>query len=170
MPTWVAILMAVLGVVAAGAAFYVLGRRSERRIAQVTADRIGKEQERLLEEARARFSVTAREELAKTRETLEQEIGRRRTDVDRREAAIGRREDELGRRDQELGRRDQSLKDREKQLSGKEQEARSALERIAGLSAESAKDELRSEERRVGKEGRGGGGPRQERTTREQRG
>src|SRR5207302_962198 len=78
-----------------------------------------------------------------TRETLEQELGRRRTDVDRREEAAGRRQDDLARREQELGRRDQSLKDRETSLDGKEQEARTALERIAGLSAESAKDELK---------------------------
>jgi ribonuclease Y len=143
MPTLVAILVAVLGALVAGTAFYILGRRSERRVAQATADRIGKEQERLLDEARARFSLAAREELAKTRETLEQELGRRRTEVERREEAAGRRDAEFGRREQELSRRDQSIKDREKQLNGKEQEARAALERIAGLSAESAKDELK---------------------------
>src|SRR2546422_10165653 len=73
--------------------------------------------------------------------------------------SIERREDQtaqqlagLETQARELGRREQALHDRERALGAKQAEARARLEQVAGLTAQEAKQ--RSEERRVGKEGR----------------
>src|SRR5436190_1070496 len=85
MPNWLSLIAAVLaGALAAGAAFSIVGRRLLRRAA-TTATQEG---ERLLEEARQRLTLVAKEELLQARESLEREFSRRRADLDKREASL----------------------------------------------------------------------------------
>src|SRR5437879_1529865 len=132
MPHWLSFIAAVLaGALAAGTAIFIVGRRLWRRAA-AAATRQG---ERLLEEARQRLTLAAKEELIQARESLERDLSHRRVDLDKREAAHEERA-------RELQHRDQRLQDRERVIAGQEQEARTRLERIAGLSAQEAKEEL----------------------------
>src|SRR5713226_3918356 len=143
MTDWTGLFAAVLGGgVAAGAAFYVLGRRGERRAAEVAARTAARESERLLEDARQRFTLAAKEELLRARETLERELSLRRSELDRREAALERRTAAGEERERELGARDQALAHRDQALATREREARAKLEQLAGLSAQEAKEEL----------------------------
>src|SRR3989442_228395 len=143
MTDWTGLFAAVLGGgVAAGTAFYVLGQRGERRAAEVAARAAARESERLLEDAKQRLTVSAQEELLRTRETLERELALRRSELDKREAALERRTTACEERERELGRRDQALASSEQALAGREREARAKLEQLAGLSAQEAKEEL----------------------------
>jgi len=153
MSTWIEIVMAVLGgAVAAGTVFYVLGRRTERRVAEAAARVAARDGERHLEDAKQRLQLEAREEQLKSREALEQELGDRRRDVEQRHTALERQQAAVGERDRDVSRREQSLKDRERTLATREEEARTQLERLAGLSAQEAKEELK---RRLEEEARG---------------
>jgi len=139
MPHWLSLIAAVLvGAVAAGTAFYIVGRRLLSRAATVAAT----ERERLLEEARQRLTLAAKEDLIQAREALEHDLSRRRLDLDSRETTLQQHAAAHEERDRELERRDQKLLDRERALAGREQDARTRLEQIAGLSAQEAKEEL----------------------------
>ena len=129
MPSWLAIVAAVLGGgVVAGTAFYVLGRRVQRRAADAAARAAATETERLLEDARQRMVLAAREELMAARETLHTSLDQKLADVDRR--------------DQEVRRREQQMEQRAAALGQKEREIVAQLERAAGLSVQDAKQEL----------------------------
>ena len=129
MPSWLAIVAAVLGGgCVAGTAFYVLGRRVQRRVADGAARTAAAETERLLEEARQRMVLAAREELMAARETLHTSLDQKLADVDRR--------------DQELRRREQQMEQGAAALGQKEREIVTQLERAAGLSVQDAKQEL----------------------------
>src|SRR2546427_3940066 len=94
MPDWLAVVAALLGGgVVAGVAFYVLGRRVERRAGLTAAGTAARERERLLEEARQRMVLAAKEELMKSREAWDEEVGRRRRDIERREDQLDRSEE-----------------------------------------------------------------------------
>src|SRR5438128_2122008 len=139
----IGLIAAVLGGgVAAGTAFYVLGRRLERRAADAAARAAARESERLLADAKQRLTVSAKEELLQARETLERELALRRIEREKREAALERRPAAGEERERELGRRDQALASREQALAGQEREARAKLEQLAGMSAAEAKEEL----------------------------
>jgi ribonucrease Y len=121
MAEWPSLIAAVLGGgSAAGAVVYVVGRRLQRRAAQESA--------RVLEEARQRMVLAAKEELMAARETLHRTLDQKLADVDRRE--------------QELRRREQQFDQRAGALGRKEQEILARLEQVAGLSAQDAKQEL----------------------------
>jgi ribonuclease Y len=153
MSTWIEIVMAVLGGgIAAGTVFYVLGRRTERRVAEAAARVTTREGERQLADAKQRLQLEAREELLKAREGLERELGERRRDVEQRHNALERQQAAAGERDRDVTRREQSLKERERTLTTREEEARAQLERLAGLTAQEAKEELK---RRLEEEARG---------------
>jgi len=157
-------LAAVLGVaVLAGAAFYHLGGRSERRRAD-RAGRSGEQQaERHLAEARrtaeterAQAVLAAKEEIIRAREQWEREAQSRREELERHErrmeertALLDRKLDTLEERDRELERRERSAVQRGRQLEEGEEavkrlqaETRSRLEALAGMSAQEAKAEL----------------------------
>jgi len=136
MPSWLAIIAAVLGGgLAAGAAFYLLGRRLEHRSAAAAAHAAAVESTRLLEEARQRMVLTAKEELIAAREDLQQQLARRGQILDDKLAG-------LEQRDQEVRRREQQLEQQARALLGREQEIVARLEQVAGLSAHDAKQEL----------------------------
>jgi ribonucrease Y len=121
MAEWPSLMAAVLGGgVAAGAVFYVLGRRLQRRAAEESA--------RVLEEARQRTVLAAKEELMAAREALHRSLDQKLADVDRR--------------GEELRRREQQVEQRAGAIGRKEQEILARLEQVAGLSAQDAKQEL----------------------------
>ena len=143
MGAWPAVLFALLsGAAAAGVASYIVGRRVERRVAEAAARATAAEGERLLEEARQRVVLTAKEELLQAREASEQEATRRRRELERREQQLDERAGALEERDRQLQGRDRGFTQREQALASREQEARARLEQIAGLSAQEAKQEL----------------------------
>src|SRR5207247_5581012 len=72
--------------------------------------------------------LAAKEELLRAREAWDEDVARRRREIDRRE--------------QGLEERVAALEERERALAATELEARARLERIAGLTAQEAKQEL----------------------------
>jgi ribonuclease Y len=159
----VTILAAIVAGGIAGALFFVVGRRAERRAATAAGQAAEQQAARALEEAkrtsdaaRAEAVLAAKEEIIKAREAWEQEGQRRRQEVERLERRLEEREGQLDRkvgtldqREQELGKRDRSIAEREKHVRAGEdelarllQEQRGKLEQIAGLTAAEAKAEL----------------------------
>ncbi|MBI4502442.1 MAG: ribonuclease Y [Gemmatimonadetes bacterium] len=163
----VGLILAVLGGgVVAGTVFFMLGRRIERRVAEVAGRSVEQQAERILSEARrdadasrAEAVLAAKEEIIRAREAWEVEAQRRREEVERherrveeRESLIDRklntlddRERELKRREQATAERDNDLKKRDDDLTQVIAEQRTRLERISGLSAAEAKDMLKQE-------------------------
>src|SRR5213082_2023415 len=125
----------LVGGIAAGVAFYALGRRVERRMADAAARAAAAESERLLADARQRVVLAAREELMQARETFEQEAARRRRESERREQLVEQRLTGL----EERGR---ALDERQEALAAQELAVRARLEHVAGLTAQEAKQEL----------------------------
>src|SRR5688572_5725761 len=139
----IAVVLAVLGGASvAGTALYFQGRRIERRIAQAAARLAAEQAEVFVTATKQRATLEAREELLKTREQLEQELSRRRGDLERREAALDRRDRQYEENDRTLKKREEDLGERDRVLAAEEEESRARLERIAGLSAQEAKQEL----------------------------
>src|SRR3989441_10829940 len=130
------------GGVAAGALFYVLGRRVERRTAEAAGRAAAAETERLLGEAKQRVVLAAKEELMQAREAFEEESARRRRDIERHEQLVEQRLGGLEERARGLELRGRALEERDQALAAKELDARARLEQIAGLTAQEAKQEL----------------------------
>jgi len=130
------------GGIAAGVAFYALGRRVERRTADAAARAAAAESERLLADARQRVVLAAREELMQARETFEQEAARRRRESERREQVVEQRLTGLEERARGLEQRGRALDEREQALAAQELAIRARLEHVAGLTAQEAKQEL----------------------------
>ncbi|HEV2748897.1 MAG TPA: ribonuclease Y [Gemmatimonadales bacterium] len=144
MGNWLALLWALAGGgLAAGLAFYVVGRRVERRAAEAAARAAAAESERLLADARQRVVLAAKEELIRAREAFEEDATQRRRDSERREQALEQRRNGLDERERALDGRGHALAERERVLGATELAARARLEQIAGLTAEEAKQELR---------------------------
>ncbi len=136
MVNWLSAVAATLGVaLAAGFLFYVAGRRVERRAANAAAGAAKLEGERMLEEARQRLALTAKEQLLQAREALEHEASRRRREIDRRESAMDER-------DERQRQRERGFEERERMVASREEQIRARLEQLAGLSAQQAKQEL----------------------------
>ncbi len=157
-------IVAVLGAtVVAGTAFYLIGRRAERRIAEAAgrsaeqrAKRALDEAERDAEATRARAALAGKEEVMRHREAWDREEKQRRNDLDRqqqrlaeRETLVDRKLNALDDREKEFQRREQSVRDREKHLERKEgeltqavAETRKRLEGLSGMSAAEAESQL----------------------------
>src|SRR5713226_6573259 len=113
MTNWPSYVAAVLsGVLAATLAFYVWGRRVERRASETSQ----------------RLVLAAKEELMSVRETLHKSL-------DEKLAGVDRREHDLRTFEQQLG-------DRGRALTKREQEIGARLVQVAGLTAQEAKLEL----------------------------
>ena len=113
MAEWPSLIVALLsGFVAAGMAFYIWGRRVERRAT----------------ESSQRLVLAAKEELMSVRESLHKSLDQKLASVDRR--------------DHDLRRLEQQLHDRGKALGTREQEMNARLEHVSGLTAQEAKLEL----------------------------
>jgi ribonuclease Y len=158
---------AVLVVVAASAAFFVIGRRSgvnaERArqtaagaSAEQTAQRIVSEAEREAESLRKSALLAGKEELMRLREDWEAEARRRRDDleqderrlqerttiVERKMELIDHREKDVLQQLAELTKREARLGERQSELDKLIAEERHRLESLAGMSAADAKVEL----------------------------
>src|SRR5207245_2683314 len=120
------------------AAFYIVGRRVQRRVADAAAQAATADSARLLEDARQRMVLTAKEELMRAREAWDGEVGRRRRDIERREDQIEQKLAGLDTQARELGRREQACQERERTRGAKEAEARIRLAQVAGISAQEA--------------------------------
>ena len=143
MPGWIGIIGAVVaGGVAAGTAAYIVGRLVERRAALAAAAAAAREAERVLDAAKQKLALTAKEELLAAREQLDRELAGRRSDVERREAALDKKLGALDERERDLERKARGFTERESVLAKAEQEARGRLEKLAGLTAHEAKQEL----------------------------
>jgi len=158
------LILAVLGGAGvAGAAFYVLGRRAERRLAEAAGRSAEQQAQRLLSEAtrdaeaaRTKAVLDCKEAVMKLKEDWDREEKHRREELDRhqerlaeRETLIDRKLNAIDDRDKELKRREQSVRDKEKHFSGKEQELADAmeahkkkLEELSGMSEAEAKELL----------------------------
>ena len=154
------------GALVAGAVFFFLGRRSERREAERAgrsatqrADQILREARKDAEKEKAQSLLAAKEEIMGLREAWDREERERREEMDRhqerlegREALIDRKLNTLDDRDQVLDEREQTLGERDRLLAEREGEAerllaerRARLESIARLSEADAKKHLREE-------------------------
>ena len=155
--------IAALGAVLAGAAFYFFGRRVERRLAEEAARSAEQQSSRLIadvrrdaETAKAEAILAGKEEVMRSREDWEREKKGRREEIARIERRLEERETQLDRkitaleeREADLERRDQSLRDKEKHLEAKAQALteesaayQQRLEQLAGMSADEAKAQL----------------------------
>ncbi len=93
MADWLAVVSALLGGgVATGVLAYVVGRRVERRTAELAARTAAVETERLLGEARQRVVLAGKEELMRAREAFEEEAARRRREIERLTAQEAKQE------------------------------------------------------------------------------
>jgi ribonuclease Y len=143
MPEAIGLIIAVLvGAGAAGAASYMVAGRRAHRAAAAAAHEAAERHARELQEATQRLSLEAREELVRTRETIEREAERRRAELEQRRADAERRLSALEQREGELRRREAAVGERDRALDRLEQEARARLEQLAGLSTADAKQEL----------------------------
>ena len=158
------VIVAVLvGAVVAGAVFFMLGRRAERREAERRGRSAEQQVKQLLDQARRDADsakhealLQAKEESLELREQWEREEKERRDELDRhqqrleeRETLIDRKLNALDDHERELQRREQSVADRKQSVQRREgeleelgAETRKRLEQVAGLSTQDAKKEL----------------------------
>lgn len=149
--------------VVAGAVFYFVGKASERRAArrgartaEEQASRILAEAEREAESEKARALLDGREEAMRVREELEKEQLKRREELDQLDRRLQERESLMDRKMDALDERESRVKDKEDGVEERERavralqekvdgllsEARTRLERAAGMSGEEAKQHL----------------------------
>jgi ribonuclease Y len=126
----------------AGTVLYFHGRRSERRATEIASRAAAEQAERVLGEMKQRVTLEAREELVKARELLEQDMARRRRDLERREAALERQEHQTDEHERLVKKRESTLEERDRLIIGQEQDLRARLERLAGMTAQQARQEL----------------------------
>ncbi|MDH3214628.1 MAG: Rnase Y domain-containing protein, partial [Myxococcales bacterium] len=160
-------LLAVLGGGAiAGAVFFVVGRRVERRDAERVGRSAAQQAERILSEARrdadqdkTQLLLGAKEEILQLRQSWDAEAKERREELERhqerveeRETLIDRKLNTLDDRAKELDGRERALAKGERDLASREVETerllvqrRERLEEVARLSATEAKKQLREE-------------------------
>lgn len=161
--TFPVVVSVAAAVIIAGAVFFVLGRRIERRLAEAAgqaarerADRILDDARRNAETTRAEVVLAGREEVMRAREEWESVENARRSEIGRNERRLEEREEQLDRRVAALEEREraaqqqeQTNRERETRLQELEQEARRVvgehrerLESLAGIDAEEAKRRL----------------------------
>ena len=150
------------GLIVAAGFFLVYSRMQKKAAAGVLtearaeASRIRGDATQGVERARAEAVLAAKLEAVQVRESLEQELLRRREEVGRverraeeRSQVVERRQAELDAQQKELGKRAQQLDTRDKQIAGREAEAarfaaeqQAKLEQVAGLTAADARQQL----------------------------
>ncbi|MEX0690382.1 MAG: ribonuclease Y [Gemmatimonadales bacterium] len=167
MPDTLVIIVTALGASGlAGAVFFMLGRRTERREAEAAGRSATQQSERLLAEARrdaetarAQAVVEGREEVVRLREEWERELQQRRGETERVERRLEEREGLVDRKLLLLDDREKVLTEREGKSTAREQELgrraeeaerlvqdrRKRLESVSGLSADAARAELRKD-------------------------
>ncbi len=146
------VVAAVIGVVvgAVGAAGLLTGRsRSRLRAAEDERKRILDDAEREAEAVRREAQVDAREQSVQLRGEIEAEVQDRRVQIVKIEERVIQKEEEIDEKLDELTRREQGLGDREVHIKALQEELKAtkdnellALERIAGLTAHEAKQQV----------------------------
>jgi ribonuclease Y len=144
----VPVIVAVLGL---GAGF-LLSYLLRRYIIQEKVKQQQQQAEQQLGEAEKKASevvLAAKDEAIKVRNTAEKELQRRRAALRREEERLQRRREKMDNSQERLEQREQSLNKRQSaldkqrnQVEQMQQEQTAALERVAGLSREEAKEEL----------------------------
>lgn len=151
MTTIEAITYIVVALVAAAVGYMIRKSAAEGKIgsAEARATAILEEARREAEAKQREALVEAREQIHRLREELEAGIRQERQEIQRWERRVSRREDAVERRGQELASKEKELKQREAELKARQeeienlqQEHRRELERLAGLTAEEAKQTL----------------------------
>jgi ribonuclease Y len=148
LPAVAALIGCLVGVV--GAASLLLVRsRSRVRVALVEGERVVADAKREAEAIRREAQVDAREQAVKLRSDIESEVRDRRVEIAKIEERILQKEFELDGRLTEIQRREQGLGDREvhvkalqEELRETQREALSSLEKLSGLTAQEARDQL----------------------------
>ncbi len=144
-------LIAVALVVGALAGFLIRRLVAERKIgsARTEADRVVAEAAKKAEAVKKEKLLEAKEEILQKRNEAEAEIKERRAEVSHTERRLSQKEDTLDRKSEQLDRKneqlDQKIKENEAlqvKINNALAEQQSALEKIAGLTAEEAKEEL----------------------------
>ena len=142
----------VLGLlVGVGGGYFVRKAMAEREVtsAEMRAKTLLQEAEREAEAARREALVGAKDEIHKMRSEAEAELRQRRAEIDKKDDRISQRESSLDQRADALTRKEQALDQKEAEIQRARQEvdqlgqrARSELERVAGMTAQDAKQSL----------------------------
>lgn len=137
-------LIAVALVFGAGAGFLIRRLVAERKIgsARAEADRVVAEAAKKAEAVKKEKLLEAKEEILQKRNEAEAELKERRAEVSHTERRLSQKEDTLDRKNEQL---DQKIKENEElqvKINNALAEQQSALEKVAGLTAEEAKEEL----------------------------
>jgi ribonuclease Y len=142
----------VLGLVAgAGAGYAVRKVMAEREAtsAEARAKTVLQEAQRDAEAAKREALVEAKDEVFRMRSEAESDIKRRTAEIDKKEDRIAQRESTLDSRGSSLDRKEQAIETKESEIVGVRQEldkvaqrARAELERVAGMTAQDAKQGL----------------------------
>lgn len=144
-------LIAVALVFGAGAGFLIRRLVAERKIgsARAEADRVVAEAAKKAEAVKKEKLLEAKEEILQKRNEAEAELKERRAEVSHTERRLSQKEDTLDRKSEALDRKneqlDQKIKENEElqvKINNALAEQQSALEQVAGLTAEEAKEEL----------------------------
>ena len=147
------IAVAVLGAAFAGAVFYLVGRRAERRAAEAAgasaeqvAVRARKDAEREAEVVRSNALLEANEEISVQRGELDRESKQRREELEKhqtrleeREALVDRKLNTLDDKESELDRRDDEAIQRSEKLDGRERELDTMTAKVSGLLEQAAR-------------------------------
>ena len=144
-------LIAVALVFGAGAGFLIRRLVAERKIgsARAEADRVVAEAAKKAEAVKKEKLLEAKEEILQKRNEAEAELKERRAEVSHTERRLSQKEDTLDRKSEALDRKneqlDQKIKENEElqvKINNALAEQQSTLEKVAGLTAEEAKEEL----------------------------
>ena len=142
----------VLGLlVGVGAGYLIRKAMAQREVtsAEMRAKTLLQEAEREAEAARREALVGAKDEIHKMRADAEAELKQRRVEIDKKDDRLGQREASLDQRAESLTRKEQGLEQKEGEIQRARQEldrlaekARTELERVAGMTAQDAKQAL----------------------------
>jgi ribonucrease Y len=142
----------VLGLLVGAGVGYALRRAAGQRevdSAEARAKSLLEDAERAAEATRREALVEAKDEIHRLRAEAEADVKRRGGDLERKEERISKRETVLDDRASSLDRRERATEDRENELASRRREldaleetARSEVERVAGMSAQDARQAL----------------------------
>ena len=137
--------------VGAGIGYVVRQRVAEKQVgtAEARARQVLENAEREAESAKREALVEARDEIHRMRTEADAELKGRRSELERKEDRLTQRETALDQRATSLDRKEQGLEDKEEnvhrlrhELEQLAERARSELERVAGMTAQDAKQAL----------------------------
>ncbi|MGH2693465.1 MAG: ribonuclease Y [Actinomycetota bacterium] len=142
----------VLGLFAGiGVGFAVRKAMAEKQVgsAEARAKSILQEAQRGAESAKREALVEAKDEMFRMRQEAEADVKRRSAEIEKKEDRIAQRETTLDSRANSLDRKEQAVEQKETELEraqtklkGLEERIRSELERVAGMTAQDAKQSL----------------------------